>query len=79
MTKQFELWDDAHQNHLWFLLTDDNHVKLQSDFQHQIEGELQGNQFDLAPESPDHVWGFVDENKIELWDDQLHHFSGETA
>lgn len=78
MTKHIELWDDAHLNHIWCLLTD-NHVKLQSDFQNTVEGELEGNQFDLAAETSDHVWGFVDGNKVELWDDQLHHFSGELA
>jgi hypothetical protein len=79
VTKNIELWDDEHQNHIWGLLTDDNKVKLQADYNDVIIGELQGNKLDLAPETQDHIWGFVDGEKIELWDDQLHHFSGEVT
>jgi hypothetical protein len=54
-------------------------VELRSDINGVIVGELQGNKLDLAPETQDHIWGFVDGEKIELWDDQLHHFPGDVT
>jgi len=77
MAKHIELWDDDNQNQLWGELSDDNHVELRSDINGAIIGELQGNALDLAPETQDHLWGFINGHEIELWDDQLHHFSGE--
>ncbi len=79
MAKHIELWDDDNQNQIWGELTDDNKVELRADINGVIVGELQGNKLDLAPHSQDHIWGFVNGNEIELWDDQLHHFSGEVT
>lgn len=79
MTKNIELWDDDNQNQIWGQLTDDNQVELRTNINGVIVGELQGNKLDLAPQTQDHIWGFVDGEKIELWDDQLHHFSGEVT
>ena len=79
MTKNIELWDDDNQNQIWGQLTDDNKVELRADSNDVIVGELKGNKLDLAPKTQNHIWGFVNGCEIELWDDQLHHFSGEVT
>jgi len=79
MTKNIELWDDDNQNQIWGQLTDDNKISLRADSNDVIVGELHGNKLDLAPKTQDHIWGFVNGTEIELWDDQLHHFSGEVT
>lgn len=75
MTKNIELWDD-NKNHIWGVLTDDNTVELTAIDSETIKGKLQDNKFDLESTS-NHLWGFLSDNKIELWDDHLHHLSGE--
>lgn len=75
MTKNIELWDD-NENHIWGVLTDDNKVELTANDSEPIKGELQDNKFDLAT-ATNHFWGFLSDDKIELWDDHLHHLSGE--
>jgi hypothetical protein len=75
MTKNIELWDE-NQNHLWGVLTDDNHVELSANDSDTITGKLQDNKFDLETTS-NHIWGFLSGDHIELWDDHLHHLSGE--
>ena len=77
MTKNIELWDD-NQNHLWGVLTDDNHVELSANDSDTITGKLQDNKFDLETSThTHHIWGFLNGDHIELWDDHLHHMSGE--
>ena len=75
MTKNIELWDDDN-NHIWGVLTDDNKVELTANDKVKINGELQGNKFDLG-QNNNTIWGFLNGDKIELWDDHLHHLSGE--
>lgn len=75
MTKNIELWDDD-ANHIWGVLTDDNKVELTANDTVKIKGELQGNKFDLSQQDYS-IWGFLNGDKIELWDDHLHHMSGQ--
>ncbi|OUR88985.1 hypothetical protein A9Q92_01780 [Methylophaga sp. 42_8_T64] len=76
MTKNIELWDDEANHHIWGVLTDDNKVELTVNDKVKINGELQGNKFDLGQKN-NSIWGFLNGDKIELWDDHLHHMSGE--
>ena len=75
MTQNIELWDD-NANHIWGVLTDDNKVELTANDGDIIKGQLHNNKFDLNTPSPQ-LWGFLSGDKIELWEDHLHHLSGE--